>query len=412
MVKSFLQMGRSGMSFLSDSLSRVKPSPTVAVTQLAAELKAAGRDVIGLGAGEPDFDTPENIKAAAIAAINAGKTKYTAPDGIPELKQAICAKFKRENGLDYQPSQVSVSTGGKQVLFNALLATLNPGDEVIIPAPYWVSYPDIVRLGGGEPVIVKGERQLGYKITPEALEAAITPKTKWFIFNSPSNPTGAGYSAEELKALTDVLLRHPHVWVMTDDMYEHLAYDGFEFVTPAQIEPKLYDRTLTVNGVSKAYAMTGWRIGYAAGPEHLIAAMRKLQGQSTTNPCSISQWAAVEALNGPQDFLAERGQAFERRRNLVVEGLNACPGIQCATPEGAFYVYPSIEGCIGKTSSGGAAIATDEDFSSALLEEEGVAVVFGAAFGLSPNFRVSYATSDEALTEACARIKRFCEGLT
>jgi aspartate aminotransferase len=412
MVKSFLQMGRSGMSFLSDSLSRVKPSPTVAVTQLAAELKAAGRDVIGLGAGEPDFDTPENIKAAAIAAIHAGKTKYTAPDGIPELKQAICAKFKRENGLDYQPAQVSVSTGGKQVLFNALLATLNPGDEVIIPAPYWVSYPDIVRLGGGEPVIVKGERQLGYKITPEALEAAITPKTKWFIFNSPSNPTGAGYSAEELKALTDVLLRHPHVWVMTDDMYEHLAYDGFEFVTPAQIEPKLYDRTLTVNGVSKAYAMTGWRIGYAAGPEHLIAAMRKLQGQSTTNPCSISQWAAVEALNGPQDFLAERGQAFERRRNLVVEGLNACPGIQCATPEGAFYVYPSIEGCIGKTSSGGAAIATDEDFSSALLEEEGVAVVFGAAFGLSPNFRVSYATSDEALTEACARIKRFCEGLT
>ncbi|MCT4607758.1 MAG: pyridoxal phosphate-dependent aminotransferase [Pelagimonas sp.] len=400
------------MSFLSDSLSRVKPSPTVAVTQLAAELKAAGRDVIGLGAGEPDFDTPENIKAAAIAAIHAGKTKYTAPDGIPELKQAICAKFKRENGLDYQPAQVSVSTGGKQVLFNALLATLNPGDEVIIPAPYWVSYPDIVRLGGGEPVIVKGERQLGYKITPEALEAAITPKTKWFIFNSPSNPTGAGYSAEELKALTDVLLRHPHVWVMTDDMYEHLAYDGFEFVTPAQIEPKLYDRTLTVNGVSKAYAMTGWRIGYAAGPEHLIAAMRKLQGQSTTNPCSISQWAAVEALNGPQDFLAERGQAFERRRNLVVEGLNACPGIQCATPEGAFYVYPSIEGCIGKTSSGGAAIATDEDFSSALLEEEGVAVVFGAAFGLSPNFRVSYATSDEALTEACARIKRFCEGLT
>jgi aspartate aminotransferase len=412
MVKSFLQMGRSGMSFLSDSLSRVKPSPTVAVTQLAAELKAAGRDVIGLGAGEPDFDTPENIKAAAIAAIHAGKTKYTAPDGIPELKQAICAKFKRENGLDYQPAQVSVSTGGKQVLFNALLATLNPGDEVIIPAPYWVSYPDIVRLGGGEPVIVKGERQLGYKITPEALEAAITPKTKWFIFNSPSNPTGAGYSAEELKALTDVLLRHPHVWVMTDDMYEHLAYDGFEFVTPAQIEPKLYDRTLTVNGVSKAYAMTGWRIGYAAGPEHLIAAMRKLQGQSTTNPCSISQWAAVEALNGPQDFLAERGQAFERRRNLVVEGLNACPGIQCATPEGAFYVYPSIEGCIGKTSSGGAVIATDEDFSKALLEEEGVAVVFGAAFGLSPNFRVSYATSDEALTEACARIKRFCEGLT
>jgi aspartate aminotransferase len=400
------------MSFLSHALSRIKPSPTVAVTQLAAELKAAGRDVIGLGAGEPDFDTPENIKQAAIAAIEAGKTKYTAPDGIIELKQAICDKFKRENGLDYVPEQVSVSTGGKQVLFNALLATLNPGDEVIIPAPYWVSYPDIVRLGGGEPVIVKGERQLGYKITPQALEAAITPQTKWFIFNSPSNPTGAGYSWDELKALTDVLLRHPHVWVMTDDMYEHLAYDGFEFVTPAQVEPQLYDRTLTVNGVSKAYAMTGWRIGYAAGPEHLIAAMRKLQGQSTTNPSSISQWAAVEALNGPQDYLAERGAAFERRRNLVVEGLNTCPGIDCATPEGAFYVYPSIAGCIGKQTASGRVISNDEEFCTALLEDEGVAVVFGAAFGLSPNFRVSYATSDDALREACARIKRFCEGLS
>ena len=335
------------MPFLSENLARVKPSPTVAVTQLAAELKAQGRDVIGLGAGEPDFDTPDNIKAAAIAAIEAGKTKYTAPDGIMELKQAICDKFKRENGLDYVPSQVSVSTGGKQVLFNALLATLNPGDEVIIPAPYWVSYPDIVKLGQGEPVIVEGERQLGYKITPAALEAAITPKTKWFIFNSPSNPTGAGYSREELKALTDVLMRHPHVWVMTDDMYEHLAYDGFEFVTPAQVEPGLYDRTLTVNGVSKAYAMTGWRIGYAAGPEHLIAAMRKLQSQSTTNPSTIGQWAAVEALNGPQEFLAERCAAFKRRRDLVVAGLNACPGIECATPEGAFYVYPSIADCIG-----------------------------------------------------------------
>lgn len=399
------------MSFLSQTLERVKPSPTVAVTQLAQELKAAGRDVIGLGAGEPDFDTPENIKAAAIAAIEAGKTKYTAPDGIIELKEAICAKFKRENGLDYTPKQISVSTGGKQVLYNALMATLNPGDEVIIPAPYWVSYPDMVRLGGGEPVIVEGERQLGYKITPEALEAAITPKTKWLIFNSPSNPTGAGYSREELQALTDVLMRHDHVWVMSDDMYEHLAYDGFEFTTPAQIEPRLYDRTLTVNGVSKAYAMTGWRIGYAGGPEHLIAAMRKIQGQSTTNPSSISQWAAVEALNGPQEFLAERSEAFLRRRNLVVEMLNACKGITCETPEGAFYVYPSIADCMGKTSARGAKIDNDEAFCKALLEEEGVAVVFGAAFGLSPNFRVSYATSDEALTEACTRIARFCDGL-
>ncbi|WP_299936729.1 pyridoxal phosphate-dependent aminotransferase [uncultured Pelagimonas sp.] len=400
------------MSFLSQTLDRVKPSPTVAVTQLAAELKAAGRDVIGLGAGEPDFDTPDNIKAAAVAAIEAGKTKYTAPDGIIELKEAICAKFKRENGLDYTPKQISVSTGGKQVLYNALMATLNPGDEVIIPAPYWVSYPDMVRLGGGEPVIVEGERQLGYKITPEALEAAITPKTKWFIFNSPSNPTGAGYSRDELKAITEVLMRHDHVWVMSDDMYEHLAYDGFEFTTPAQIEPRLYDRTLTVNGVSKAYAMTGWRIGYAGGPEHLIAAMRKIQGQSTTNPSSISQWAAVEALNGPQDFLADRAEAFLRRRNLVVEMLNACKGITCETPEGAFYVYPSIADCMNTTSAGGAKIATDEDFCKALLEEEGVAVVFGAAFGLSPNFRVSYATSDEALKEACTRIARFCDGLS
>ncbi|MFY0620120.1 MAG: pyridoxal phosphate-dependent aminotransferase [Pelagimonas sp.] len=399
------------MSFLSKTLERVKPSPTVAVTQLAAELKRAGRDVIALGAGEPDFDTPDNIKAAAVAAIDAGKTKYTAPDGIIELKEAICAKFKRENGLDYQPSQISVSTGGKQVLYNAFMATLNPGDEVIVPAPYWVSYPDIVRLGGAEPVIVEGVPEMGYKITADQLEAAITPKTKWFIFNSPSNPTGAGYSCDELRALTDVLLRHPHVWVMSDDMYEHLAYDDFMFCSPAEVEPKLYDRTLTVNGVSKAYAMTGWRIGYAGGPEHLIAAMRKVQGQSTTNPCTISQWAAVEALNGPQDFLADRAEAFLRRRNLVVEGLNACAGISCAVPEGAFYVYPSVAECIGKTSTGGRKIENDEAFCTALLEEEGVAVVFGAAFGLSPNFRVSYATSDEALTEACARIARFCEGL-
>lgn len=400
------------MPFLSDTLARVSPSPTVAVSQKAMELKAAGQDVIGLGAGEPDFDTPDNIKAAAIAAIEAGKTKYTAVDGIPEVKQAICAKFKRENGLDYTPSQVAVSTGGKQVLYNALMATLNPGDEVIIPAPYWVSYPDMVRLGGGEPVIVETTIDNGFRLTPEALEAAITPNTKWFIFNSPSNPTGAGYGHNQLKALTDVLMRHPHVWVMTDDMYEHLAYDGFQFCTPAQVEPSLYDRTLTVNGVSKSYAMTGWRIGYAAGPEHLIAAMRKLQSQSTTNPCSISQWATVEALNGPQEFLAERNEAFRKRRDLVVAGLNACEGITCAVPEGAFYVYPSIAGCIGKTSAGGTVIDTDEAFATALLEEHGVAVVFGAAFGLSPYFRVSYATSDEVLADACRRIQAFCAGLS
>jgi len=400
------------MPFLSDTLARVSPSPTVAVSQKAMELKAAGHDVIGLGAGEPDFDTPDNIKTAAIAAIEAGKTKYTAVDGIPEVKEAICAKFARENGLEYRPSQVAVSTGGKQVLYNALMATLNPGDEVIIPAPYWVSYPDIVRLGGGTPVIVETTLDEGFRLTPDALDAAITPNTKWFIFNSPSNPTGAGYTRDQLKALTDVLLRHPHVWVMTDDMYEHLAYDGFRFCTPAQVEPRLYDRTLTVNGVSKAYAMTGWRIGYAAGPEHLIAAMRKLQSQSTTNPCSISQWATVEALNGPQEFLAERNEAFRARRDLVVAGLNAAEGITCPVPEGAFYVYPSIAGCIGKTSAGGTLIDTDEAFATALLEEQGVAVVFGAAFGLSPHFRVSYATSEEALTEACRRIQTFCAGLT
>jgi len=400
------------MPFLSDTLARVSPSPTVAVSQKAMELKAAGHDVIGLGAGEPDFDTPDNIKTAAIAAIEAGKTKYTAVDGIPEVKEAICAKFARENGLEYRPSQVAVSTGGKQILYNALMATLNPGDEVIIPAPYWVSYPDIVRLGGGTPVIVETTLDEGFRLTPDALDAAITPNTKWFIFNSPSNPTGAGYTRDQLKALTDVLLRHPHVWVMTDDMYEHLAYDGFRFCTPAQVEPRLYDRTLTVNGVSKAYAMTGWRIGYAAGPEHLIAAMRKLQSQSTTNPCSISQWATVEALNGPQEFLAERNEAFRARRDLVVAGLNAAEGITCPVPEGAFYVYPSIAGCIGKTSAGGTLIDTDEAFATALLDEQGVAVVFGAAFGLSPHFRVSYATSEEALTEACRRIQTFCAGLT
>ena len=400
------------MTFLSATLDRVKPSPTIAVTTKAQELKAAGRDVIGLGAGEPDFDTPQNIKDAAIAAINAGKTKYTAVDGIPELKKAICAKMKRDNGLDYVPAQVTVGTGGKQVLYNAFIATLNAGDEVIIPAPYWVSYPDMVLLGGGTPVTIEAQLEANFKITADQLEAAITPKTKWFLFNSPSNPTGAGYSWDELKALTDVLLRHPHVWVMTDDMYEHLAYDDFEFCTPAQVEPALYDRTLTANGVSKAYAMTGWRIGYAAGPKMLIDAMRKVQSQSTSNPCSVSQYAALEALNGTQDFLAPNNTLFEGRRDLVVDLLNKAPGIVCPKPEGAFYVYPSIAGCIGKTSKGGALIDNDETFATALLEETGVAVVFGAAFGLSPNFRVSYATSNEALTEACNRIIGFCEELS
>jgi aspartate aminotransferase len=400
------------MSFIADALSRVKPSPTVAVSTKARELKAAGVDVIGLGAGEPDFDTPDNIKNAAIDAIQRGETKYTAPDGIPELKDAICAKFRRENELEYVPSQVMVSTGGKQVLFNALLATLNPEDEVIIPAPYWVSYPDMVRLCGGKPVIVEAPIEANFKITPTQLETAITPNTKWFIFNSPSNPTGAGYSHAELKALTDVLLRHPHVWIMSDDMYEHIVYVPFEFCTPAQIEPALYDRTLTVNGVSKAYAMTGWRIGYAAGPEVLIKAMTKVQGQSTTNPSSISQWAAVEALNGPQDYIASSRKAFERRRNLVVDLLGNIEGIDCPKPEGAFYVYPSIKGLIGKITPSGISITNDEVFVTELLQSQGVAVVFGAAFGLSPNFRVSYATSDDLLTEACARIARFCEGLT
>ncbi|ARE82077.1 pyridoxal phosphate-dependent aminotransferase [Roseovarius mucosus] len=400
------------MSRLSATLSRVKPSPTIAVTTKAQELKAAGRDVIGLGAGEPDFATPAHIRAAGIRAIEEGKTKYTAVDGIPELKAAICAKFKRDNGLDYVPAQVSVASGGKQILYNALMATLNPGDEVLIPAPYWVSYPDMVLLAGGEPVIAPAGIETGFKLTPEALEAAITPKTRWFIFNSPSNPTGAGYTWDELKDLTDVLMRHPHVWIMTDDMYEHLAYDGFEFCTPAQVEPALYDRTLTCNGVSKAYCMTGWRIGYAAGPQDLIGAMRKIQSQSTSNPCTISQWAAVEALNGSHDFIAENNAVFARRRDLVVAMLNEIEGMECPTPNGAFYVYPSIAGLIGKTSAGGAKIADDEAFATALLEETGVAVVFGAAFGLSPNFRISYATSDDALKEACTRIQTFCKGLT
>ena len=399
------------MAFLSDTLARVKPSPTIAVTTKAQALKAEGKDVIGLGAGEPDFDTPENIRAAAKRAIDGGKTRYTAVDGIPELKAAICAKFLRENGLTYTPQQISVGTGGKQILYNALMATLNPGDEVIIPAPYWVSYPDMVLLAGGTPVPVVAGIETDFKLTPAQLEAAITPKTKWFIFNSPSNPTGAGYTREELKGLTDVLMRHPHVWVMSDDMYEHLVFDDFRFCTPAEIEPGLYDRTLTCNGVSKAYAMTGWRIGYAGGPVSLIKAMGTIQSQSTSNPCSVSQYAALEALSGPQEFLADWRKVFQGRRDLVVSMLNQAKGIRCPKPEGAFYVYPDISGCIGKATPAGTVISNDEVFATALLEETGVAVVFGAAFGLSPNFRVSYATSDEVLREACSRIQRFCASL-
>ncbi len=399
------------MSFIADALSRVQPSQTIAVTTKARELKAAGHDVIGLGAGEPDFDTPDNIKEAAIRAIREGKTKYTNVEGIPELKDAIVAKFKRENGLDYKPSQAFVAPGGKKIIFNAMMATLNPEDEVVIPAPYWVSYPDIVLLCGGKPVIVETTLTDKFKMRPEALEKAITPKTKWLIFNHPSNPTGAAYTREELKPLTDVLMRHPNVWVLTDDMYEHLVYDDYKFATPAQIEPGLKDRTLTMNGVSKAYAMTGWRIGYACGPEVLIKAMTKLQSQTTSNPCSISQWASVEALNGPQDFLAERAKVFKDRRDLVVAMLNQAKGIECPTPEGAFYVYPSCAGCIGKETSRGRYLKTDEDFVTGLLEEEGVAVVQGAAFGLSPFFRISYATSTEALEESCRRIQRFCANL-
>lgn len=399
------------MAFLSDTLGRVKPSPTIAVTTKAQELKAAGKDIIGLGAGEPDFDTPQNIKNAAIKAINEGRTKYTAVDGIPELKKAICAKFKRENGLDYAPQQITVGTGGKQTLYNALVSTLNPGDEVIIPAPYWVSYPDMVLLAGGTPVTVACGIENHFKLTPPQLETAITPKTKWFIFNSPSNPTGAGYNRAELKELTDVLLRHPQVWVMSDDMYEHLVFDDFKFATPAEVEPRLYDRTLTCNGVSKSYAMTGWRIGYAAGPVALIKAMGTVQSQSTSNPNSIAQYAAVEALNGPQEFLAENRKIFQRRRDLVVSMLNDAKGVNCPCPEGAFYVYPDISACIGKTSGGGKLIRDDETFATALLEETGVAVVFGSAFGVSPNFRVSYATSDAALKEACTRIQTFCAAL-
>jgi len=399
------------MSFFADALKRIKPSPTIAISGKARELKAAGRDVIGLAAGEPDFDTPDNIKEAAINAIRRGETKYTAVDGIPELKAAICRKFKRENGLDYKPSQVTVGTGGKQVLYNALMATLNPGDEVIIPAPYWVSYPDIVLLAGATPVTVETRPEDGYKLTAAALEKAITPKTKWLIFNSPSNPTGAAYSHADIKALTDVLLKHPQVWVLTDDMYEHLVYDDFVFATPAQVEPRLYERTLTMNGVSKAYCMTGWRIGYAGGPEQLIKAMGTLQSQSTTNPNTIAQWAAVEALDGPQDFIPANNKVFKERRDLVVSMLNQASGLTCPKPEGAFYVYPSCAGAIGKTTPSGKRIENDEDFVTELLEAEGVAVVHGSAFGLGPAFRISYATATSDLEEACRRIQRFCGSL-
>ena len=397
--------------FLSESLGRIQPSPTIAVTQKARDLKAAGRDVIGLGAGEPDFDTPDNIKEAAIAAIRRGETKYTAVEGIPELRAAIAKKFKRENNLDYLAAQTFVAPGGKAIVFNALLATLNPGDEVICVAPYWVSYPDIVLLGGGKPVIVEARMEDGFRLTAQALEAAITAKTKWLIFNQPSNPTGACYTRAQLKALTDVLVKHPQVWVLTDDMYEHLVYGGFKFSTIAEVEPRLYERTVTMNGVSKAYAMTGWRIGYCGAPEPLIKAMAKLQSQSASNASSISQWASVEALSGPQDFIPKFQKVFEERRDLVVSMLNQASGIECPKPEGAFYVYPTIRKLIGKAAPSGKVIATDEDFASELLEAEGVAVVHGAAFGLSPFFRISYATSTKVLEEACRRIQRFCANL-
>ena len=398
-------------NFLAESLNRIQPSPTIAITGKARDLKAAGRDVIGLAAGEPDFDTPDNIKEAAIAAIRSGQTKYTAVEGIPELRAAIAAKFKRENNLDYKVSQTFVSPGGKAIIFNALLATINPGDEVICCAPYWVSYPDIVLLGGGKPVIVETKLEDGFRLTAAALEAAITPKTKWLIINSPNNPTGAAYTVADLKGLAEVLLRHPQIWILTDDMYEHLLYDGLSFATIAQVEPRLYERTLTMNGVSKAYCMTGWRIGYAGGPAPLIKAMAKIQSQSTTNACSISQAASVEALTGPQGFIAEHNKVFAERRDMVVAMLNQVAGLSCSTPEGAFYVYPSCAGAIGRKTPQGKTIASDDDFVSYLLEAEGVAAVQGSAFGQSPFFRISYATSTEALKDACIRIKRATEAL-
>jgi aspartate aminotransferase len=399
------------MSFLAERLDRIKPSPTIAAGQKARELKAAGRDIISLDAGEPDFDTPDSIKEAAIAAIRGGQTKYTTVDGTPALKQAICDKFKRENGLTYTPEQITVGAGGKHVLFNALLATLNEGDEVIVPAPYWVSYPDMTLLAGGTPVFVECPAEKGFKLQPQDLERTITPRTKWLVLNSPSNPTGAAYTRDELKALSQVLLRHPHVHILNDDMYEHVIYDGFAFSTIAEVEPGLYDRTLTVNGVSKAYAMTGWRIGYAGGPVALIKAIAKIQSQSTTNPSSISQAAAVAALSGPQDFIASRAEVFQKRRDLVVSMLNQAKGITCHRPEGAFYVFPSCAGVIGKTTPEGKVIESDQDFALYLLMSAGVSVVFGAAFGMSPFFRISYAASTESLEEACRRIQRACGDL-
>ena len=400
------------MAFLADALSRVKPSATIAATQKARDLKAQGREIISLSVGEPDFDTPDNIKQAAIKAIESGRaSKYTAVDGIPELKAAVSRKFKRENNLDYKPSQIIISTGGKQVLYNALMATLNPGDEVIIPAPYWVSYPDMVMLAGGMPVEVVTTMKHGFKMKPEALEKAITPKTKWIIFNSPSNPTGAAYTRKELKAVTEVLVRHPHVHIMTDDMYEHLVYDDFVFSTPAEVEPSLYERTLTANGCSKAYCMTGWRIGFAGGPEPLIKAMAMIQSQSTSNPTAVSQWAAVEALDGPHDYIPKHNAIFKERRDLVVSMLNQAKGIECPRPEGAFYVYPSCAGTIGKKAPSGKKLGTDEDFVSELLDAEGVAVVQGTPFGVGPAFRISYATKTDDLEEACRRIQRFCGNL-
>jgi aspartate aminotransferase len=400
------------MAFLADALSRVKPSATIAVAQKARELKAQGRDVIGLGAGEPDFDTPDNVKNAGIEAIRRGETKYPPVSGIVPLREAIAAKFKRENNLDYTPAQTIVATGGKQVLFNAFMATLNPGDEVVIPTPYWVSYPEMVAICGGTPVFAETSIENGFKLTPAALEAAITPKTKWLIMNSPSNPSGAAYTRAELKALADVLLKHPGIWTLTDDMYEHLTYGDFTFTTIAEVEPALIDRTLTMNGVSKAYAMTGWRIGYAAGPQMLIKAMDTIQSQQTSGACTIAQWASVEALNGPQDFVHKNKAIFQARRDLVVSMLNQANGITCPTPEGAFYVYPSCAGLIGRKSPTGKTIQTDEDFVTELLEVEGVAVVHGSAFGLGPNFRISYATSEELLEEACTRIQRFAGSVT
>jgi aspartate aminotransferase len=396
---------------LAERLKRVKPSPTVALTGRVARLKAEGKDIVGLGVGEPDFDTPTHIADAGCDAIRKGFTRYTAVEGIPDLKDAIIAKFKRENGLTYKRDQIIVSTGGKQVLYNALVATLNPGDEVIIPAPYWVSYPEMVLLAGGEPVHIVCPAEQGFKLQPAALEKAITPKTKWIILNSPSNPTGSAYTRDELKAITDVLVRHPHVWVMTDDMYEHLVYDGFRFTTPAEVEPKLFERTLTVNGVSKAYSMTGWRIGYAGGASELITAMTTIQSQATHAPSTISQWAAVEALNGPQDFIPENAAIFKERRDLVVGMLNQAKGINCPRPEGAFYVFPSCAGTIGKTAPSGKKLENDQDFVTELLEAEGVAVVQGSAFGLGPAFRISYAASLNDLEEACKRIQRFCGNL-